>query len=91
MYILYVCLLLYVCGAAVHKCSNCKYFINGKSQLKKYKIQNIPERCQLYFSLHVEKGNIIKEYLDASICRRHEIYCGKEGKYFIEQNSTTHS
>jgi hypothetical protein len=81
MYLLY--LLLQICNA-VHKCSNCKYYIRDKFQVQPNNVvQYIPEKCKLYTYLHVDKqDNIIQDYLDTTICRKYKNYCGKDGKYF---------
>lgn len=67
----------------MHKCSNCKYFLHGKYQLNNNdNIQLTPEKCQLYFLLLIENQNIVQDYLDITVCRKHATLCGKDGKYF---------
>lgn len=81
MYLLYFCLLLQISSAI--KCSNCKYFLSGKYQLNtNNNIQYTPEKCKLYFLFHVENKNIVQDYLDTSVCRKYEKFCGKDGKCF---------
>ena len=84
MYLLYLWLLLQICNANnMHKCSNCKYFLHGKYQLNNNdNIQLTPEKCQLYFLLRIENQNIVQDYLDTTVCRKHAKLCGKDGKYF---------
>lgn len=81
MYLLYLCIFLHICNA--NKCSNCKYFLGGKYQVNTNKnIQYTPEKCKLFKHFFIDKKNILQDYLDVNICRKHEKYCGKDGKYF---------
>ena len=87
MYLLYLFLLFHICNdvgvVTGAKCSNCKYFLSGKYQLHANKnIQYTPEKCKLFTYLYVENKNILQDYLDVNVCRKHEKYCGKDGNYF---------
>lgn len=92
MYLLYLCIFLQICNANnAHKCSNCKYFLPGKYQLNNNKnIQYIPEKCKLFFLLHIENNSIAQDCLDTNVCRKHSKFCGKDGKYFIQKPPHAH-
>ena len=84
LYLLYLWLLLQSCNAT--KCYQCKYFIEAKYQSNKNGvIQFIPEKCKLFLGLHINKQHIVQDNLETSICRKHNKYCGKDGRYFTSE------
>jgi hypothetical protein len=75
-----------ILGENLPECRNCIYFIpiqNNSSRNIDETQKYIFSKCNKFGEKNLINGAI--DYSYASICRKYETKCGKEGKYFIHK------